>query len=556
LSPDGKTLATGGWGPVVLWEVATGKKVRDCEGSLFQVWDIAFSADGKTLAVGNMDSKVHLYDAATGKELPTVGGHREWLQFLAFIDRDRTIVSASSEGLVRQWDLATAKPVRDFQEKGTQAYCGDLSPDGRTLALGDGEGAHLFDWATGKKLHHLKGNKLQLLAVAFSPKGDMLATAGHMDQNIILWDIESGKELRRIATPYTMGLRCLAWSPNGKVLACGGRKSEDPLKPVDAVCLWGAATGEHLQEWTAHQRGETARNEMRGLAFSPDGALLASGGGDKTVGLWDAATGKVRSRLLGHQRDVTAIAFSPDSRMLASGSDDRTVRLWELATCKERRRYEGHLGGIPKLAFSKDGRVLASSSGDTSVLVWSITGRDLQRESYVTLSPRELENLWNDLAGDDASRAWQAMAAFATAPKQTIPWLQAQLQPALAIDRKEVKRLIRNLDSNEFATRRQAAQELEKLGELGESTLRAKLIQQPSAEARRQIERLLEQLQGPVRSPEVLRGLRSIELLEHIGTPEARRLLEQLTHDTAAGRIEREAKASLDRLANQNATKP
>jgi RNA polymerase sigma factor (sigma-70 family) len=551
-APDGKALAVAAYGPdglVALWDPATGKKTRDLASKRYQVWSLTFSPDGKKVAVGNLDAVIHLYDAATGRELPaSAGGHREGLSFLAFVDRDRAILTAGAEGLVRQWDLATARPAREFQEEGTSCYCGALSPDGRTLASGEGQGVHLFDWATGQKLRVLKGHKLQLFAGAFSPRGDRLASAANLDLDVLVWDVGSGKELRRLTTPFWPGPRCLAWSPDGKVLAVAGLRSDNarPGRTVGGVCLYDPATGEQLRDWAAHQPGgEPHGDGVRALAFAPDGTLLATAGDDKTVGLWDVATGTLRARLPGHRRGVTAVAFSPDGRMLASGGIDRTVRLWELTTAKERRCYEGHLGPVGQLAFSADGRRLASAGGDTSALVWSVTGRP---GPGVALTPRRLEDLWNDLAGDDASRAWRAACTLSAAPEQTLPWMREHLHALSAADAGRIARLLADLDGDEFADRERAARELEKLGELAEPALRKALAGQPGAEVRRQVERLLAKLDGPVRAAEVRRGLRAVEVLEQVGTPEAQRELARLAREAPGGRIEKEAKGALKRL--------
>src|SRR5581483_7088398 len=101
---------------------------------------------------------------------------------------------------------------RNFQVEGNQGavtwcFCGELSPDERFLAVGESAGVHLFDWPTGKRLRLLKGHKLQVWAAVFSPKGDLLASSANMDQHILLWDVASGKELRRILRASCPALR-------------------------------------------------------------------------------------------------------------------------------------------------------------------------------------------------------------------------------------------------------------------------------------------------------------------------------------------------------------
>lgn len=550
-SGDGKRLAGGGYGKAILWDVTSGKKLRELPGTLNQVWDMAFSPDDKTLAVGNLDSQVRLWDLSTGKEFSSVGGHRGGVNFLSFIDRDQGIASASTADMVCHWDIATSKTIRKFEE-GTWWNCGDLSPDGRTLALRDDAGVHLFDWSTGKKLRLLKGHKHRVISAVFSPKGDVLASSALMDQHIILWDVAAGKELRRILTPYFPHLDSLAWSPDGKILAAAAPQSD-----TYRVSLWDPSTGKQLREWALQQSKDREIDGERGLAFAPDGKLLAAADGDSTVVVWDVASGRLRARLSGHRKIILALAFSPDGHMLASGGLDRTVRLWELATWKERRVYEGHLGSITKLAFSADGLTLASASSDTSVLLWSVRDRDpRQRQPDLTLTSQQLKNLWDDLASEDASRAWRAVCILTKAPKQTVSWLKEHVKPLSGAELDRIANLIADLDSDQFAVREQAARELEKFGEWAQPALRKALEKHPGLEVRRQLEQLLEKLEGPVRAAGMMRELRSLEVLEHIATPEARQVLEKLAGGSAEARLTQEAKASLARLAARSGVRP
>src|SRR5262249_10154138 len=147
------------------------------------------------------------------------------------------------------------------------------------------------------------------------------------------------------------------------------------------------------------------------------------------------------------------------------GSLDNTVRLWETATWQERARYEGHRGGVVSLGFAPDGLALASGSADGTVLVWDLTGR--QRDGRLTaakLSAADLELAWSELTGTDAGKAYRAHWLLASAPAQALPLLRDCLRPVAAVPDDRVKRLIRELDDDDFSVRERASEELAKLG--------------------------------------------------------------------------------------------
>ncbi|KAF3391820.1 hypothetical protein DPV78_010812 [Talaromyces pinophilus] len=160
-------------------------------------------------------------------------------------------------------------------------------------------------------------------------------------------------------------VQAVAFSPNSKLVASGS--SDKTVK------LWDSATG------TLRQTLEGHSDWVQAVAFSPDGKLVASGSSDKTVKLWDLATGTLQQTLKGHSDWVQAVAFSPDGKLVASGSSDKTVKLWDLATGTLRQTLEGHFDPVQAVVFSPDGTLVASGSSDKTVKLWNLATGTLRQ---------------------------------------------------------------------------------------------------------------------------------------------------------------------------------
>ena len=211
-------------------------------------------------------------------------------------------------------------------------------------------------------------------------------------------ELPAGVGLRKRLRGHDAAVMRMAWSPDGRWLAS---PSEDKT-----IRIWDVATGETARVLTGHE------GTVYSVAWSPDGRRLASASSDKTVRLWDPHTGQQQRSLTGHSGTAICVAWSPDGHTLASASFDTTVRLWNAESGDEQRVLSGHSGRVNCVVWSSDGRRLASASDDMTVRVWDVQrGESLQvleghtdSVNHVAWSP---DGQWLASAGVDQSvRIW------------------------------------------------------------------------------------------------------------------------------------------------------
>jgi RNA polymerase sigma factor (sigma-70 family) len=573
-SPDSKTLATASWNDVRFWDVATGReKGRTQDKSNFAA-TVAFSPDGKMLVTAEQHGcALHLWDIATGQRKSQPAGHRCWPHGTAFTPDGRRVATGGGlDGTILVWDLQTGESlVRIQRPKWVRDVA--FSPDGRSLfSTWTDEELWISEAVTGEKQGVLQledpdrpGTYQSAISMYPSADGQTLVALSFyyqkngqgprpMETLITGWDTSTRKQLFRRRRPGIDSW--VALSPDARVLAMPEPQNparDDRGTGKGPMHLEDVATGELLLTFPQLE-GQTWP-----LAFSPDGRLLASnnsnykrrgkkddpaGATGSALRLWETATAAEVLALPIESQYRTA--FSPDGRLLALIAPGQEILVYDLAHGRERQRFKGFHADVTHLTFSPDGRRLLSGLSDSTYLVWDLGPR--QADPPARLDADRVAKLWADLAGDDAPRAFRARWTLVSAPVDALPSLKEHLHPIRPADPECLRRLLTDLESEQFAVREKAQADLEELGELAEPALRQALEGQPALEMRRRVQAVLERLRGPVTRPQTRRALRAVAVLENIATPEARRLLEELAAGAPAARLTREAKASLHRL--------
>jgi RNA polymerase sigma factor (sigma-70 family) len=550
-SPDSKYLAMGCQNhALVLWDVATGKEFRRYQPEGFY-GGIAFSSDGKTLAASAEGGTIHLWDTATGRMLP--GSADPFIREvgdLRFSADGRRLIGKTSQ--YAAWDLSTGQEVRRFLKMPLldvpyRYVNAPLSPDESLLADADQEGTiRLREATTGREVRALKGHEKWVGYAIFSPDGQRLVSTGG-DDTLRVWDVANGRQLHKFngGGAHT---RSLAFSPDNRWLASA---TDTPGRSRGEIILWDLTTGQKKSRF-ALVRSKLVYQ----LVFSPDSRLLAAVGGlaEHSLGeikVWEVATGKEGHVLDGPKTTVLRAAFSTDGRTLATGGSEGELHLWELASGRKRHQCVGHESMIYSLAFSPDNRLLAASSPDAPLYVWDVAGT--VEQPCRALSDAELQRCWTALAGDDATAAFQAIRRLTADPEKTLPYLREHLKPVPAPDLKRVRQLVKTLDSDEFKERQKAAEELKKVADAAASTLRQMANEKSSLYVRRTLQQILDTQET---TPEVLRAVRAVEVLEWIAMSDAARLLDELAKGAPDARLTREAAAAHTRLRRAASGRP
>jgi WD40 repeat protein len=591
------------------WKEGRAQPRRDGIALGPQRWaHIVPSPDGKVVLVSGPE--LRLFEVATGKIVwggTFDQGHIEAVTQLRFSADGRRLASAAADGTVRVWDVVRSQPLgwwTGTPSTGAPEWTGndgwgfgqsynhpmDLSADGRRLVLTEPEPAkattslRVIDTDTGRTIARRAlplgkpvGGWPELPgSIGFTPDGTaVVATFGVSDSDGVFTPSH---------TQFRWDFRADSWLPAGRVEpAPVSRTASARSRAVRYSFGFGVdtATGRSVVELLGAGLGP--------LALSADDRLIAGVGRLKLtrteslsspairdLRVWDARTGDVLAEILwtpppaatgtgwlsadepsNHLRWAwpRVMALHPSGRMLAT-VDLHGVRLWDVATGRVVRTYPMDYSPAPEyqhgrpagaVAFTPDGTRLAIGMLDGTILLWPVFTQQ-QR----ALTSGEGDRLWTDLVGSEAGKGWRAAWRLQDDPAAAVRLVQANLKPAEPVPESDVRKWLVELDAVDFRTREAATKRLEGVIDRIVPAVTAALnVPGASAERRERLKRVLTAAPSDDRPlPAWAAGLsRAVAVLEHVGTAEAKQLLDELAAGAKGAFLTREARAALDRLA-------
>jgi RNA polymerase sigma factor (sigma-70 family) len=592
-SPDGMSLAVSfsHTEQLALLNATTGEVRTRVSSKTVGFWPFRFTADGARLYMSGWGDSNEIWDVKTGMTLASWSRGNSTVFELALSPDGKTMASAERRK-IRLMNAQTGEPVMSDQGASAEVDRIELHPDGRRLLAGGywmaDSGFTIWDRKTGQPLF-----RYPHAATAFSlaPSGETVAVASFRNSPV-LFDLEARRVIR--TTPQKgMAIRWLSYSPDGRRIVYLGwfenkvheiepaTMASQPLIVLPEGRLAALAMfpdGKRMVIAATDESGAVnlprpaiieiwdvpAKRKVRSLgglvgafplvvAVSPDGRRVAAasaetrftyvgGPADTRVIVWDAETGDQIHALPGGADGHRCLAFSPDGRTLAAGSEDHGLYLWELATGTARAKFIGHEGPVTAAAFAPDSSTLYTGSSDTTVLAWNLLAPPGD--------PIDMARAWTDLSAADGGQASRAMRALLSAPADTVTRLAGELKKSQAPDEGRIKKLIADLDSPDFSTREEASKEIIRTGRVSLPFLRDAARSQ-SLEVTRRAKALIEILNPHRLSDESLRQARAVELLEHIASPAARRLLAELATGARGDVLTEEARAAVERLGSK-----
>ena len=480
------------------------------------------------------DNTIYLFDIQAGKLKQDFVSDACTPRSVLVADSSR-VLFVESDGSVREWSLSKgglSKRITTPVDGIDTQIPATVSRDGGRIAYCKGTSIQICSVNPHRPIRRIEMDPPSTFACGLnlSPDGRYLAVFIHeaLDYFVYIYNVENGSIAARLPQD-DHGVTSMCWSPDARSLA---------VASPNHVALVERVIG-----------GERARWPVRGvstIAFSKDGQRIAFGTVLGTVQMIGLGRRTPAAEFIAGEKTVTALTISPNGSRIAAAAWD-TIRVWE-PNGKLVRSFIGHGGRVSGLAFTPNGGRLISTSDDGTSLVWALSEATdpLSKESTAT----KLEQNWLDLGSRDAAKAFAAMQELRLKPEDAITLIQDRLKPTKALPRSEVLQLIQDLGDSKFVVREHALKNLQSFDLAVENELRAALRTETGSEVRSRIQGLLKESESAPTRPDLLRGIRAVELLESLRSPKAIAAIKLLAGG-ADSRTTREAKAAFVRAAKE-----
>lgn len=363
-SPDGKTIAAAhDDGTVTIRNAQTHALQKTLKGHTEAVYSIAFSPDTTTLVTGSYDTTVKIWNTKSSKCIHTLKGHESWVNAVAFSMDGTIVASGSADSTIKIWNVADGRLRLNIPTYDTLTKSIVFSKVSNELtAGGTNRNVNVYTTLNGKIIRTFTGYTQRLSNAEFSPEGNAMLT-GSEESSAIIWDL---KDMGRVQS-----FNISKGSSHNAVFSPDGRYFAAAHDLNNSVTVWDSTNGKIYMTLQGHQE------RINRIIFSPNSKLIASCGWDGLVKIWDISTGMLLQTLKGHQSAVWSVVFTPDSTHMVSCGEDRTIQVWNVRTGSIEGVMNGHTSAVTDIAISPDSKKIVSCSLDGSVKIWDLDTKKL-----------------------------------------------------------------------------------------------------------------------------------------------------------------------------------